>query len=479
MIFHAVFLVYCNDFSAVFRAQLNEDQQAIVDFAAEGHNLLITGQTEVGKSEVVKQIIRTLNARRRNVGIVRSSGIACQVYGKGLASTVHSFYGFMTADLPWRQLIDRSIGNSPVNACVKAINVIMWEEASMSSQKMFELLNLMHHELADRPIDQTLLFAGKQIILVGEFSQSQPVANMFDEGCYMFESALFDIAISHRFALTKLMRQSEEDQRFLKALAEIRLGNCSIESEEYLCSLKRNLPELLEQSATHISFCKIPVATMNRRKLDQISGDLFLYQASYDNESSRSMSWPGVPVLQLKRGCKVMLIWNKSDYLKNGSEGVFTVVQGDDLQVFILAYAVFNGKFFSNDFDKWVAKVQTRVGMKVMQEGRIPKDIFNFILSQIRNDLERQTIKEDPISLGCRLAICFYRLGRGNCHYTIAEMVGLLVLAVQEIVTQVCELIIDCIWQECVMRPMLSNEQDFKDSVKEMDNGGIFPSVEL
>ena len=130
----------------------------------------------------------------------------------------------------------------------------------MSSQRMFELVNFMHHELTDSPINHTLPFAGKQIILVGEFLQLQPVANMFDDGCYMFESPLFDFAISHHFALTKSMRLSEKDRRFLKVLADIRLSLCSLESEEYLCSLKRTLPAVLEQIATHTFFCKIPVA---------------------------------------------------------------------------------------------------------------------------------------------------------------------------------------------------------------------------
>ena len=250
----------CNDFLAVFRIQPNDYLQRIVDFAAEGNNLLITGLTRVGKSEVAERIIVTTNARGRNVGIVCSGGTACQVYDHRLASTIHSFYGLMTADLPWRQLIDRSVGNSLVCNRVKSLDVIIWDEASMSSQRMFELVNFMHRELTDSPINRTLPFAGKQIILVGAFLQLQPTANMFDDGCYMFKSPLFDLAISHRFALTKLMHQSENDQRFLKVLADIRLGLCSMESEEYLCSLKRTLPAVLEQSATHIFFRKIPVA---------------------------------------------------------------------------------------------------------------------------------------------------------------------------------------------------------------------------
>ena len=43
----------------IFRIHLNGDQREIVKFAAKGHNLLITGQAGVGKSEVVKRIIAT------------------------------------------------------------------------------------------------------------------------------------------------------------------------------------------------------------------------------------------------------------------------------------------------------------------------------------------------------------------------------------------------------------------------------------
>ena len=83
----------------VFRIQLNADQDKIVKFADEGQNLLITGQAGVGKSEVIKRIINNAKARRTTVGVTCSSGIACQVYDRGVASTVHSFYGLMTAEL--------------------------------------------------------------------------------------------------------------------------------------------------------------------------------------------------------------------------------------------------------------------------------------------------------------------------------------------------------------------------------------------
>jgi len=80
-----------------------------LDFATAGHNLFITGQGGVGKSEVVKEIIRSLKRHGKVVDVICSSGIACQVFNRGTASTVHSFYGLSTAELPWRQLLDRSL----------------------------------------------------------------------------------------------------------------------------------------------------------------------------------------------------------------------------------------------------------------------------------------------------------------------------------------------------------------------------------
>ena len=290
--------------------KLNKDQNTIVKFASEGHNLLITGQAGVGKSEVVKKIIGTAKARGKKVAVICSSGIACQVYDRGEVSTVHSYYGLSTAELPWRQVIDRSCENSLIRDRIKAIDVIIWDEASMSYQRMFELVNFLHHELATDDC-KNLPFAEKQIILIGEFLQLQPVPNLFDEGHFMFFSPLFDFAVAHRFGLTVVMRQ--QDPAFLSAVSEIREGNCSLATEHFITSLQRELPWQLLQNATHIYFRKVPVQLENRRQLDAINEEMITFQADFENDRSRSMSWPGASILQLKRGCKVMLVWNKLD----------------------------------------------------------------------------------------------------------------------------------------------------------------------
>ena len=61
-----------------------------------------------------------------------SSGIACRVYDPGVASTVHSYYGLRAADLPAEQLLNRATSDTRICEKVKKLDVITWDEASMS-----------------------------------------------------------------------------------------------------------------------------------------------------------------------------------------------------------------------------------------------------------------------------------------------------------------------------------------------------------
>ena len=81
---------------------------------------------------------------------------------------------------------------------------------------------------------------------------------------------------------------------------------------------------------------------------------------------------------------------------------------------------------------------------------RVSKGTFLFILGQIRHDLVRDTVCEEPISPECRLAICLYRLARGDYLYTIAEMAGVGVSTVCTIVSEVTEAIINNLWKDSV-----------------------------
>ena len=75
----------------------------------------------------------------------------------------------------------------------------MWDECSMSSRCMLELVNAILHQLCENEAP----FGSKQFIFVGEFFQLKPVPSSFDCGEFMFLSQLWDTAVCHRFELTK------------------------------------------------------------------------------------------------------------------------------------------------------------------------------------------------------------------------------------------------------------------------------------
>ena len=86
---------------------------------------------------------------------------------------------------------------------------------------------------------------------------------------------------------------------------------------------------------------------------------------------------------------------------------------------------------------------------------RVSRGTFQFIL---RHVLERDTVNEDPISPECRLAICLYRLARGDYYYTISETTGLGVSTVCTIVNEVTKAIVENLWDECATKHMPKTE---------------------
>ena len=61
----------------------------------------------------------------------------------------------------------------------------------------------------------------------------------------MFQSSIFQQAISQS------RRQNKSEKEFLACLDELRAGTCSTESEILIQGLMRELPEELEEEATH------------------------------------------------------------------------------------------------------------------------------------------------------------------------------------------------------------------------------------
>lgn len=110
------------------------------------------------------------------------------------------------------------------------------------------------------------------------------------------------------------------------------MGKCGHSSLAFVKSLSRALPEEMKESCVHIFFKRLPVQFFNLQVLFSLPGDLLTFEA-IDEGNVSHVQCPADWVLLVKPGCKVMLLWNKSDRLVNGSQGTFVGVRGDGVVV--------------------------------------------------------------------------------------------------------------------------------------------------
>ena len=123
----------------------------------------------------------------------------------------------------------------------------------------------------------------------------------------------------------------------------------------------------------------------------------------------------------------------------------------------------------------WKTVSSTYSASRFKKTFRISRATFDFILEKIRHRLQRETKSKDPISPEERLAICLYRLARGDYYFTISEMVGRGLSTVSSIVHEVCEAIVEEMWDSSVSCHIPTTEDDFKDKILDTEELWQFP----
>lgn len=63
-------------------------------------------------------------------------------------TSVHSYYGLGTADLRCNLVVDRAISNNLVCEWVRNVDYVKWDEISMSSKRILEIINMVHVQLS-------------------------------------------------------------------------------------------------------------------------------------------------------------------------------------------------------------------------------------------------------------------------------------------------------------------------------------------
>ena len=62
---------------------------------------------------------------------------------------------------------------------------------------------------------------------------------------------------------------------------------------------------------------------------------------------------------------------------------------------------------------------------RIKYTSRMNRNMFSYILKNIRGGIQKQIVNELPISPEMRLAVCLWKLTRGVYNCTVGEMVGI------------------------------------------------------
>lgn len=254
---------------------MNKLQKQALDIALEGHNLLITGAGGSGKTYVLKQIIRQLQATLKNVDVTASTGMASTCFEEFASTTLHKWSGLgvqYRRETP--QEIVETILSRPHEQIVKA-DVLVIDEIGMVSAQTFDLIEFICRKVRN----SNKYFGGLQLILSGSFSQLPPVPNKAcnDIGKYCFESDVLKECIPHHVHLSQMMRQ--EDTALATLVKELESGTPTAESEQLLQSLGRTIAVPKGEKATVLLGTNFAVDCYNQEMLHQNPGDIRYYRA--------------------------------------------------------------------------------------------------------------------------------------------------------------------------------------------------------
>ena len=324
-------------------------------------HLFITGNGGCGKSYLVKTIFHSLkktlcynakDAEKERVLLLAPTGIAAiNIQGTTIHSALHIPIGHFGKNIP--KLSDQY--RSTLRNCFSEVAAIIIDEISMVSNK---LLHHIHQRLLEifGSSNSDLPFAGRTVIVVGDFFQlppvqSKPVYSLFNDEWQNLSHlwTLFKMA-----ELTQTVRQKGDDT-FIKILNHVRTAEVDESDERTLQSRfiskdDSNYP----WDALHIFAENAPAESHNFIMLqkndnpifvikarDEIPPDISLSQAEKACQRQPTQTAGLSQILRVKVGARVMLTNNIDidDRLINGQIGtIFEITSnchGQVTQIYI------------------------------------------------------------------------------------------------------------------------------------------------
>ena len=311
-----------------------ELQQALQILQFTRRSLFLTGKAGTGKSTFLRYI--AANTKKKHV-VLAPTGIAAINAG---GVTLHSFF-----KLPFHPLLPNDVQysvrnlrktlkyNSEKIKILRELELIIIDEISMVRADIIDfidkVLRVYSHNMREP-------FGGKQLLLVGDIFQLEPVVKEderqllqpFYPSAFFFDAKVFQQVRPVAIELKTIYRQT--DPTFIHLLDNIRTSQVTDTDLTLLNSRvgdETNLPSTDSNLSITLSTRRDTVDYINTRKLDELEGEPEVFNGIIQGEFPES-NLPTPKELQLKVGAQVLFV--KNDLSHRWVNGTLGTVIGFD-----------------------------------------------------------------------------------------------------------------------------------------------------
>ena len=264
-----------------FNALSVEQKYAFAKFA-QGHNVFITGPGGTGKTRMIQFMVEYMNSIGKSFQVCALTGCAATLLNCK-AKTIHSWSGVRLAKGNPEDIIKRVVRNKSLVKSWRGIEVLIIDEVSMMSSKMFDLLDQIGRSMRR---NGTKPFGGIQLVFTGDFFQLPPIPDQDDPttGDFCFQHPRWGSTFksSDCIELKTFFRQT--DPAYISILQEVRRGTISGPNIELLQTRLMRGENLTEPRngiiPTKLFPVRSKVETINNTSYAKLEGEERIYPFS-------------------------------------------------------------------------------------------------------------------------------------------------------------------------------------------------------
>jgi ATP-dependent DNA helicase PIF1 len=264
--------------------ELSKEQQIAFDKYVQGHNIFITGPGGSGKSALIRLINDHAFKHFKGIYVTAMTGCAA-VLLNCKAKTLHSWAGIGLGNGTIEQLVTKIKKNKFAKALWKSTDILVVDEVSMLSLKLFNVLNAIGKAVRNNPNP----FGGIQLVFSGDFFQLPPVGDKdeSDTQRFCFESEDWNTVFRPhcQIQLIKIFRQT--DEIYSTILNQIREGKIRRKSNDLILQY---VGRPFAAEPTKLFPTRVKVENINNTKMAALQSDEKEFKIKYlkDLEMTRN-----------------------------------------------------------------------------------------------------------------------------------------------------------------------------------------------